>query len=198
MNEDTGKFFDIVNSPPQFNPFGNYGDLMPSMDVFSMGCVIGHLFAENHLFTLSQLLSYKSGTGYSPDDVINRISDEGIRNLVWDMIKVNPSQRRDSDVYLSKSRGTVFPEYFYSILYNFLRCFTVPRSSDRNMVLLYDHYSAIVDKMVEQSYYKQDVDDMTLIVFSLVLSNLRSLKVTHSKLAALRYIIMTNYSVIIL
>ncbi|XP_075254155.1 phosphoinositide 3-kinase regulatory subunit 4-like isoform X3 [Convolutriloba macropyga] len=182
------RFFDIVNSPPVFDSSGNYRDLMPSMDIFSLGCVIGQLFAETHLFDLSQLLSYKTGSGYEPSNVINKIPDEGIRQLVWDMIKVNPSERKSADEYLCEHRGVSFPEYFYSILYNFMRVFTTSRSSDRNIVLLSSHYPTICVTMRERGFSQQDLNDLTLIVFSLVLSNLRSIQVAHSKLCALRLI----------
>ena len=183
------RFFDIVNSPPVFDSSGNYRDLMPSMDIFSLGCVIGQLFAETHLFDLSQLLSYKTGSGYEPSNVINKIPDEGIRQLVWDMIKVNPSERKSADEYLCEHRGVSFPEYFYSILYNFMRVFTTSRSSDRNIVLLSSHYPTICVTMRERGFSQQDLNDLTLIVFSLVLSNLRSIQVAHSKLCALRLVL---------
>ena len=173
-----------LSAKPEFDSAGNHRDLMLSMDIFSLGCVIGQLFTENHLFNLPQLLSYKTGSGYSPEHVINNIPDEGVRRLVWDMIKINPSDRKSADEYLLEYRGSVFPEYFYSFLYNYMRSYACPRSSDRNIVLLSEQYPQICENMKDE--LPVDLSNVTLILYPLVLSNLRSLKVCHSKLCALR------------
>ncbi|KAJ3310175.1 Serine/threonine-protein kinase, partial [Gonapodya sp. JEL0774] len=53
--------------------------LEPTMDVFSVGCVIAELFLDGHpLFTLAQLLRYRDGT-YDPSVEINKIPDHGMR-----------------------------------------------------------------------------------------------------------------------
>ena len=190
MNTEKDKHISL-GAKPEFDSTGNHRDLMPSMDIFSLGCVIGQLFTENHLFNLSQLLSYKTGSGYTPEHVINMIPDEGVRKLVWDMIQINPSERKGAEEYLSEYRGTVFPEYFYSFLYNYMRSYACPRSSDRNMVLLSEQYPQICDIMKESD--PVDLSNVTLILYPLVLSNLRSLKVCHSKLCALRFVLVHLY-----
>lgn len=46
------------------------------------GCVIAELFTEGvPLFDLSQLLAYRNGL-FSPDQVLNKIEDRSIRELV--------------------------------------------------------------------------------------------------------------------
>jgi len=48
----------------------------------SPGCVIAELFTEGvPLFDLSQLLAYRNGL-FSPDQVLNKIEDSSIRELV--------------------------------------------------------------------------------------------------------------------
>ncbi|KAI8913494.1 hypothetical protein EDD86DRAFT_245126 [Gorgonomyces haynaldii] len=87
------------------------------MDIFSLGCTIAELFLESPLFSFSQLLKYRSKE-FEPD--LDKIEDEQVRSLVRDMIQLNPSDRQSAEAYLSNYRQSLFPEYFYTFLYNYL------------------------------------------------------------------------------
>ena len=56
------------------------GDLLPSMDIFSAGCVLTELFLDGtaQAFSFSQLLAYRAGE-YEPTKVLKKIDDENIR-----------------------------------------------------------------------------------------------------------------------
>ncbi|GLB39855.1 putative protein kinase [Lyophyllum shimeji] len=95
------------------------GKVTEAMDCFSAGCVIAELFLEGApLFTLSQLFKYREGE-FNVDTPLAPI-DEGVRNLIKQMINLDPSARPTFDTLLHTSRGTVFPESFYSFLHNYV------------------------------------------------------------------------------
>ncbi|KAL0061663.1 Serine/threonine-protein kinase [Marasmius tenuissimus] len=96
------------------------GKITEAMDCFSVGCVIAELFLEGApLFTLSQLFKYRDGD-FNVDAPLNEIEDVGVRNVIKQMISLDPSQRPTFDSLLHTSRGTVFPECFFSFLHNYV------------------------------------------------------------------------------
>ncbi|KAF9530534.1 hypothetical protein CPB83DRAFT_905184 [Crepidotus variabilis] len=95
------------------------GKVTEAMDVFSAGCVIAEMFLEGTIFTLSQLFKYREGE-YKVDAQLALIEDETVQNLIKQMINVDPAERPTFDTLLHTSRGTVFPESFYSFLHNYV------------------------------------------------------------------------------
>ncbi|KAG5639727.1 hypothetical protein H0H81_000007 [Sphagnurus paluster] len=96
------------------------GKVTEAMDCFSAGCVIAELFLEGApLFTLSQLFKYREGE-FNVDAHLIAIDDDGVRNLIKQMIHLDPSARPSFDTLLHTSRGSVFPESFYSFLHNYV------------------------------------------------------------------------------
>ena len=65
-----------------------------AMDVFSVGVIIAELFLEKNIFDFPQLLNYKKGNKkfFDIEEILVKIP-ENIRNLIKDMIKINPSER---------------------------------------------------------------------------------------------------------
>ncbi|XP_006455254.1 hypothetical protein AGABI2DRAFT_121188 [Agaricus bisporus var. bisporus H97] len=62
------------------------GKVTEAMDCFSTGCVIAELFLEGvPLLSLSQLFKYREGE-YNMDSHLAQIGDEGIRNLIKQMM----------------------------------------------------------------------------------------------------------------
>lgn len=60
-----------------------------SMDVFSVGCVIGELFMEgNSPFTLSQMFNYKAGD-FDIEPYLRGIEDEAIRVRLLELVVVH-------------------------------------------------------------------------------------------------------------
>ncbi|OBZ66825.1 putative serine/threonine-protein kinase VPS15 [Grifola frondosa] len=96
------------------------GKVTEAMDCFSVGCVIAELFLEGApLFTLSQLFKYREGE-LNVDSQLSAIDDEGVKILIKQMIAIDPTSRPTFDNLLHTSRGTVFPECFYSFLHNYV------------------------------------------------------------------------------
>ena len=64
------------------------------MDIFAAGCVIAEIYlgGEHVLFDLPSLLAYREGL-YDPSEVINKIPNEGVRQLVRHMTQLEPSER---------------------------------------------------------------------------------------------------------
>ena len=91
-----------------------------AMDVFSAGCVIAELFREGApLFTLSQLFKYREGE-HSVDAPLASIDDPDVRDLIREMIALDPAARPAFDTLLHTARGKVFPEAFYLFLHSYV------------------------------------------------------------------------------
>ncbi|KAL7284649.1 hypothetical protein ACG7TL_001946 [Trametes sanguinea] len=96
------------------------GKVTEAMDCFSAGCVIAELFMEGKpLFTLSELFKYREGE-LRLDTQLAPVEEQGVRDLISQMIAIDSSTRPSFDTLLHTSRGTVFPECFYSFLHNYV------------------------------------------------------------------------------
>ncbi|GAB2292419.1 Serine/threonine-protein kinase [Dionaea muscipula] len=103
-------------------PISSDAPLKPSMDIFSVGCVIAELFLESQpLFELSQLLAYRRGQ-YDPSQNLEKIPDLGIRKMILHMIQLDPESRLSAEGYLQNYAGVVFPNYFSPFLHNLYSC----------------------------------------------------------------------------
>lgn len=120
--------------------------LKPSMDIFSVGCVIAELFLEGQpLFELSQLLAYRRGQ-YDPSQHLEKIPDPGIRKMILHMIQLNPKERLSAEEYLLNYAGVVFPSYFSPFLHNFYSCLN-SLDSDARVVMCQSAFHEIVKQM---------------------------------------------------
>ncbi|CAF2029859.1 BnaC07g50760D [Brassica napus] len=80
--------------------------LKPSMDIFSVGCVIAEIFLEGQpLFELAQLLAYRRGQ-HDPSQHLEKIPDPGIRNMILHMIQLEPEARLSAENYLQNYVAT--------------------------------------------------------------------------------------------
>ncbi len=131
---DFSYFFDTSGrrtcylAPERFLPPGETADpnaqVTWAMDVFSAGCVIAELFLETPIFSLSQLFLYRKGE-YDP--VISHLStipDKGLREMIAQMIQLDPQKRYSAEQFLEFWKGKVFPEYFYSFLHQYMEVIT--------------------------------------------------------------------------
>ncbi|XP_042473564.1 serine/threonine-protein kinase VPS15-like isoform X1 [Zingiber officinale] len=109
--------------------------LKPSMDIFSLGCVIAELFLEGQpLFELSQLLAYRRGQ-YDPCQCLEKIQDEGVQKMILHMIQLNPNARLSSQSYLQNYASSIFPSYFSPSLHKFFS-YLVPLDSDARVAAI--------------------------------------------------------------
>ncbi|ANZ73925.1 BA75_00032T0 [Komagataella pastoris] len=139
-------------TPTQFQE----GDkLTSSMDIFSLGCTVAELFLEGSvLFTLPQLFKYKKGE-YTP--TLSGIVDNDLRNMIQEMIDLDPKKRISARDCLKKHKGKVFPEYFYSFLYDYMLELSTPcdhsvgnwrfEECDRRIERIYNDMGMICDKL---------------------------------------------------
>jgi len=71
------------------------GEQNSQMDVFSLGVIIAELFIEKNIFTFSSMLNYKKGMKdlFDINEYLKKIKNEKLRILIYNMIKVDPSER---------------------------------------------------------------------------------------------------------
>lgn len=141
------------------------GKLTDSMDLFSLGCVIAELYMDGEPpFTLSNLYRYKRND-FQPN--LARILDANIRQMVKDLLSIDPNNRPLASLLLREYKETCFPGYFYDYLYDFMydmnstENFTVPEDSldnispsDLRIDQIYDSFSS-ASKALGYSYDKQ-------------------------------------------
>lgn len=93
--------------------------LSPEADIFSLGCVIAELYSDGlPIFTLPQMFKYKKSE-YSPN--LDVIEDPNIKKMVESMISLVPKDRLTVSEYLLRFRDSVFPSYFYTFLYPYMK-----------------------------------------------------------------------------
>ena len=65
------------------------------MDIFSLGVIIAELFIEKNIFTFSSMLNYKKGKKdlFDIEEYLKKIKNQKIKKLIYEMIKIEPSQR---------------------------------------------------------------------------------------------------------
>lgn len=124
--------------------------LKPSMDIFSLGCVIAELFLEGQsLFELSQLLAYRRGQ-YDPGPYLEKISDDGIRSMVRHMIQLDPEARLSCESYLQNYGTIIFPSYFAPLFHSFFSCL-VPLDTDSRVAMTVNAYPEILKQLTSIS-----------------------------------------------
>ncbi|XP_013910839.1 PREDICTED: phosphoinositide 3-kinase regulatory subunit 4 [Thamnophis sirtalis] len=181
---------DLVNSNQR-----SRGELRRAMDIFSAGCVIAELFTEGvPLFDLSQLLAYRNGL-FSPEQVLSKIEDRSIRELVIQMIQCEPEKRLAAEDYLKQQRNNAFPEIFYTFLQPYMAQFakeTFVSADERILVIRKDLDNIIHNLCGHDQTEKAEgatKENGLVILVSVITSCLQTLKYCDSKLAALELIL---------
>ncbi|XP_068243849.1 phosphoinositide 3-kinase regulatory subunit 4 isoform X3 [Palaemon carinicauda] len=204
------RFFKALQMDTQLLPtfIEEQGHTRPAMDVFSAGCCLAELFTEgNAPFDLTQLLAYRAGD-YYPSKVLDKIDEPRVRALIEHMIQREPENRKSVAEYLEEERGQMFPLYFYSFLWPFLKQFAVTpimspddkikvikKSMSDILVALSPEMDSIIDKaeMKDQDEPGKKCEAM-IIITSLITSSLRSLHYISSKLDGLELLgIVSQY-----
>ncbi|CAI9100458.1 OLC1v1037568C1 [Oldenlandia corymbosa var. corymbosa] len=127
--------------------------LKPSMDIFSVGCVIAELFLEGQpLFELSQLHAYRRGQ-YDPSQHLEKIPDSGIRKMILHMIQLDVESRFSAEGYLQNFSGIVFPCYFSPFLHN-LYSLLNPLTADARVLICQTSFQEILRQMMSNSVVK--------------------------------------------
>ena len=156
--------------------------LLPAMDVFSVGCCIGELFADGApVFDFSQLLAYRAGE-HQPVEALARLENQAVREMVEQMISREPGTRLTVGEHLQQQRGKVFPESFYSFLQSYVGMFSRSgESSDQKIVRLERELPRLESLLASGECEAGSL----LVVTGLVTSCVRSLQLASSQLACL-------------
>ncbi|EGD81284.1 serine/threonine protein kinase [Salpingoeca rosetta] len=128
---------------------------------------------------------------YDPSATLARIEDEHVRGLVSEMIASDASARPSAAAILERHTGTTFPVYFETVVHPFLLPFARASRSSRSIHRLQDTKIFAVKRQLPHLMAQlQHLDtaskqDALSLVFSVVLSCVRSLTISNAKLTAL-------------
>ncbi|XP_052474106.1 phosphoinositide 3-kinase regulatory subunit 4 isoform X2 [Carassius gibelio] len=180
------------------------GELKQPMDIFSAGCVIAELFTEGvPLFDLSQLLAYRKGL-FQTEQVLMKIEDHSIRELVAQMVQREPEKRLTAEEYLKQQRGKAFPDIFYTFLQPYMAQFAKEtfQSADERVLVIRKNLENILNnlcsvgqtgKTEKQEKASQELSSSKeqglVVLVSVITSCLQTLRFCDSKLAALELIL---------
>jgi phosphoinositide-3-kinase regulatory subunit 4 len=130
-----------------------------NMDMFSVGCVLAELFTEVPTFTLSQLFRYRKGE-YDPTlQLLSKVDDENIRNLITSMLRLDPGERWHAQDYLDEYKGKAFPLYFYNHLHTLMEEITDP-TSGRSVAASNEVNNGVADDRIDMIY--QDYERLSV------------------------------------
>uniref|UniRef100_A0A3B5APB5 non-specific serine/threonine protein kinase n=1 Tax=Stegastes partitus TaxID=144197 RepID=A0A3B5APB5_9TELE len=161
------------------------GELKQAMDIFSAGCVIAELFTEGvPLFDLSQLLAYRKGL-FQTEQVLMKIEDRSIRELVAQMVRREPEKRLTAEEYLKQQRGKAFPDIFYTFLQPYMAQFAKEtfQSADERVLVIRKDLDNILHNL------RGGEEQGLIVLVSVITSCLQTLHSCDSKLAALELIL---------
>ncbi|PKU37171.1 phosphoinositide 3-kinase regulatory subunit 4 [Limosa lapponica baueri] len=169
--------------------------ILSSDELVHAGCVIAELFTEGvPLFDLSQLLAYRNGL-FSPDQVLNKIEDRSIRELVTQMVHREPDKRLAAEDYLKQQRNNAFPEIFYTFLQPYMAQFAKETfvSADERILVIRKDLDNIIHNLCGHDRTEkaegETKENGLVILVSVITSCLQTLKYCDSKLAALELIL---------
>ncbi|XP_054156048.1 phosphoinositide 3-kinase regulatory subunit 4-like [Oppia nitens] len=155
--------------------------LTPEMDMFSIGCVLAELFSDDapngNLFDLAELLAFRVDQ-YYPTKALDSISNETIRELVKNLISLQPTERKLSGQILAELSGSLFPGYM-STLYDYLQQL-VRLPPDAKVIRLSRDLDQLLSLILSQEPHG------LLLVLVVITSTMRALKHIHCKLLAQR------------
>ncbi|KAA3679154.1 phosphoinositide-3-kinase, regulatory subunit 4 [Paragonimus westermani] len=98
--------------------------LVPSMDLFSAGCVLLEMFTDGSVaFTLADLLAYRGGDNGRLAKLLERIPCEHIKSLITSLLSLDGSARGSAEYHLASQKGKAFPVVFYSHLLQYMQTF---------------------------------------------------------------------------
>ncbi|KAH9425309.1 phosphoinositide-3-kinase, regulatory subunit 4 [Dermatophagoides pteronyssinus] len=165
-----------------FNLFLQEGQLTPKMDMFSLGCILAEIYSDNYLFDLGAILNYKDKRVLDShtEESLERIQNESMRNVVRNLINLDPQQRFSCEQVLAQLQNGFFPSYFdelYSLMENLIRL--PPDAKVLYLRQYIDYYLNVINNENAKA---------TLILLMALTSSIRSLKHIFCKIEAQRLI----------
>ena len=122
----------------------NEFELKPSMDVFSAGVIFAEFILEENLLDFSKIVNYKKDLNIM-EQILEKIKDENIRNLIRKMTKLNPDERININEVLKIMINDICPISITQVLIhlNNLIVSTKCYKPDIIIGLLYKHWKQI-------------------------------------------------------
>lgn len=118
------RFYNSKQTSPPTQTIDNNGSftgkdrLTLKMDLFSLGCAIAEFYADGEpTFTLSQIFKYIKGNYHLS---LSNISNKYVKEMVFQLISLNPDDRVNPEILLHQYRDKLFPGFFYDFLYDFM------------------------------------------------------------------------------
>jgi phosphoinositide-3-kinase regulatory subunit 4 len=183
-------------------------DFRPSMDIFSLGCLLAELFMERPLFDFAQLLAYRDRKYDPTQELLSEIHDKNILNMILSMISLNPSDRKTINEYLVEQNDQAFPSYFV-YLKSYLSGFINAKLTADEIVIKLKNDLPILLKNFKLNLNNQNTsasmtksgivnnnneqqNDAFFILLSLLLSCIRKIKFADNKLIVVN--LMSTFS----
>jgi len=167
---------------PDFDFNSGTLEVKQAMDVFSLGCVLAELFLNGvYLFDLPKLQGYKNGK-YDPIEVLRDIKPIGMRNIIIDMLQLNPLDRKAAKEYVQMMVSDAVPTFITQFAYYFMGALLHPElaSSDKKVAMIYTHLDAIwrccFNKqvpLIEQSINDIVFESIHCVPMKEIISNIR-------------------------
>eukprot|EP01029_Cantina_marsupialis_P021031 TRINITY_DN49_c1_g1_i14.p1 TRINITY_DN49_c1_g1~~TRINITY_DN49_c1_g1_i14.p1 ORF type:complete len:1254 (-),score=235.45 TRINITY_DN49_c1_g1_i14:262-4023(-) len=120
-------------------------NVTPSMDIFSLGCVVAEVMLDGSpVFDLPALLKYSAGE-FDPLAVLPKIRDPYLQEMCAHMLQRIPSSRGSASEYLHRYTGDEkpFPSYFSS-LFEFMAKMIHISSADERIWKVCSNYETLV------------------------------------------------------
>ncbi|VDL62853.1 unnamed protein product [Hymenolepis diminuta] len=151
--------------------------LLPSMDLFSVGCVLLELFTDGTVpFKLSDMLHYRRSQNEEIGKLLDSVSDANARSLIKELISLKPEERGTAAQHLDKYRGSLFPNFFFTHLQPFMQSFLDPAAANPALRLRRVRQNLpklLSDLQMELSSVRGSV---SLVLNTLITSSLHQLK----------------------
>ncbi|BEJ10919.1 hypothetical protein CspHIS471_0103410 [Cutaneotrichosporon sp. HIS471] len=166
------------------------------MDVFSAGCVLAETWTDGRtVFNLSELFAYRNGS-LGLEGILDNLQDADVKAMIAQMLSREPSDRPTFDRILTTYRGTIFPEYFYTFLTDYVSELNeLPPSQDTDFLQRSSTLPGTkIDRMLEQwESIRVHLEDKSandngpaLLLLNIVTSSIRNSLSPSSRLHGLK------------
>ncbi|CAH8557711.1 unnamed protein product [Heterobilharzia americana] len=148
--------------------------LTPSMDLFSIGCVLLELFTDGSIaFTLADLLAYRRNDQSRLVKLLEQIPCEHAKSLISTLLSLGKEDRRTATEHLEQQRGKTFPDVFYTHLSPYLRNFLNPilNSPDSRISFLRFTLTDFLQQVTTSGL--ENLSTVSVILCNLIISVLR-------------------------
>ena len=130
---------DFINSPKDL-----LKGKQPSIDVFSLGCVIAELLLEEYLFDYEKLMEYKNNK-VEITTTLSRIQNKDLQDLITKMLEKDPSKRITLSECLRIFSHNICPIAIPRALIHFNTLITKTQNLNPDMIIgcVYKHWRQI-------------------------------------------------------